>query len=90
MSGNPAEIWKIQGRGFIRKGYYADVILVKQTEPYSFRDRGINSKCGWSPYENILVDYEIIATFVNGHPVYTSKDGIKDGVGAAMPVNFKN
>lgn len=71
----PALLFGIKNRGFIRKGYKADLCLFKQQE-YTVSKENILYKCGWSPLENTTFKYSISHTFVNGHLVY--KEGVID------------
>lgn len=70
MAHNPATLFKIKNRGFIREGYYADLTLVDiNTEEKVTFDNTLY-KCHWSPLEGITLDSEIKKTFVNGNLVY--------------------
>lgn len=70
MSHNPAKIFKIEKRGFIRKGYYADLVLIDISSPWTVTKDNILYKCGWSPFEGTTFYSKITHTFVNGHLVY--------------------
>jgi dihydroorotase len=70
MCHNPAKIFKIEKRGFIRKGYYADLAIVNPTAPWSVKKENILAKCGWSPFEGFNFKSRITHTFVNGELVY--------------------
>ncbi|MDL2213156.1 dihydroorotase [Bacteroides sp. OttesenSCG-928-D19] len=72
----PADIYQIQGRGYIREGYQADLVLVSPNE-WVLHANDIKSKCGWSPLEGKRFTWKVDKTFVNGHPVY-SNDTIDD------------
>jgi dihydroorotase len=69
MSHAVATCFQIKERGFIREGYFADLVLVKET-PYTITKDNILYKCGWSPLEGTQFPYSIQSTFVNGHLVY--------------------
>ncbi|SDW16120.1 dihydroorotase [Lutibacter oricola] len=80
MSHNPAKIFKIEKRGFIKKGYYADLVLVDNASPWTVKKENILYKCGWSPFEGTTFYSKIIYTFVNGIAVYANgkfKDDVK-------------
>ncbi len=66
MSHNPAWLYGISRRGFLRKGYYADIVIVKKTEKYVVTDNDVVSLCGWTPYAGIELHHKVIKTFVNG------------------------
>lgn len=70
MAHNPAILYKVSGRGFIREGYQADLVLVKPDAPHIVDARSIMSKCGWSPFEGHTFRWDITHTWVNGHAVY--------------------
>lgn len=67
----PADIYQIQGRGYIRKGYQADLVLVQKKE-WKLETADIRSKCGWSPLEGTTFNWQVSKTFVNGHLVYSN------------------
>ena len=76
MAHNPAILYKVKGRGFIREGYQADLVLVKPDQPHTVDTAEIVSKCGWSPFEGHIFRWDITHTWVNGHAVYA--DGVFD------------
>jgi dihydroorotase len=67
---NPAIIFKIEKRGFIKKGFYADLVLVDISSPWTVKKDNILYKCGWSPFEGTTFYSKITHTFVNGHLMY--------------------
>ncbi|WP_298391816.1 dihydroorotase [Flavobacterium sp.] len=70
MAHNPAKIFKIENRGFIKEGYYADLAIVNPAKPWSVNKDNILYKCGWSPFEGTNFKSRITHTFVNGQLVY--------------------
>jgi dihydroorotase len=70
MSHHVAEIYRIKERGYIREGYYADLVLVDLNNEWVVTPENILYKCGWSPFENQSFNSKIIKTFVNGNLVY--------------------
>lgn len=72
MCHNPAKIFKIEKRGFIKEGYYADLVIVNPSLPWSVNSDNILYKCGWSPFENMAFKSRITHTFVNGEMVYNN------------------
>jgi dihydroorotase len=70
MSHNVATCFNIKERGFIREGYYADLVLVDMNKQMTITKENILYKCGWSPLEGFIMPASIEKTFVNGHPVY--------------------
>jgi len=73
MCHNPAKIFKIEKRGFIKKGYYADLVLVDISSPWTVTKNNILYKCGWSPFEGTTFYSKITHTFVNGHLAYHNR-----------------
>ena len=78
MSHNPASIFGIRERGFIREGYKADLVLVRPGVEYMIKREDLLYKCGWSPYEGQTLHTRVEMTFVNGHLTYSHSDGISN------------
>ena len=72
MAHNPAKIFKIEKRGFIKVGFYADLVIVNKGLPWSVKKENILAKCGWSPFEGFTFKSRITHTFVNGQLVYSN------------------
>ena len=70
MCHNPAILFNIKGRGFIREGYKADLTLVDPDQPWTVSGDNILYKCGWSPFEGTTFRSKVIMTIVNGNVVY--------------------
>ncbi|TXI67136.1 MAG: dihydroorotase [Flavobacterium sp.] len=70
MCHNPAKIFKIEKRGFIREGFYADLAIVNAHLPWNVKKENILYKCGWSPFEGYNFKSRVTHTFVNGKLVY--------------------
>jgi len=70
MCHNPAICFKVENRGFIREGYFADLVLVNLDKPWKVTKENILYKCGWSPFEGETFNAQITHTFVNGHIAY--------------------
>ncbi|NND77244.1 MAG: dihydroorotase [Flavobacteriales bacterium] len=71
MCHRPAELFQIKERGFIREGYFADLVLVEEAVWKVSKDN-ILYKCGWSPFEEHNFEHRVSHTFVNGHLVYNN------------------
>jgi dihydroorotase len=71
-SHNVAEIYRMVDRGYIREGYFADLVLVDLNNPWEVNSENILYKCGWSPFENQTFKSKISKTFVNGNLVYNA------------------
>jgi dihydroorotase len=76
MCHNPADLFQISNRGFIREGYYADLVLIDLEKPWTVNKKNILYKCNWSPFEGVEFNSSISKTFVNGKLVYD--EGIFD------------
>jgi dihydroorotase len=70
MCHNPAKMYRMEGRGFIREGYYADLVLVDLNSDWTVHKDNLLYKCGWSPLEGTTFQTAITHTFVNGHLVF--------------------
>lgn len=73
MAHNPAEIFSIKDRGFIREGYFADFVLIDTTKKTEVTKSSLLYKCKWSPLEGEVFDNKVVCTFVNGEIAY--RDG---------------
>lgn len=70
MCHNPATLYSIERRGFIRKGYFADLTIIDLNVSWTVDKNNILSKCGWSPLEGTTFQTKVTHTFVNGNLVY--------------------
>ena len=70
MCHNPATLYRIERRGFIREGYHADLALVDMNATKLITNGTELSKCGWTPYDGLTVHSKVTHTFVNGHLVF--------------------
>ena len=86
MSHNPAKLFDIDRRGFVREGYYADLVLVDMNAPYTVSKHNILYKCGWSPLEGQTFRSQVTHTIINGSLVY--EQGRFSNQKVAMPVTF--
>jgi dihydroorotase len=75
MAHAPARLFNILDRGFIREGYWADLVLVDPESPWAVRPDNILYKCKWSPFMDQVFHSKIICTFVNGIKVYENSTG---------------
>lgn len=71
-SHNPAKLFDVEKRGFIKEGYFADLVLVNLNSPWTVNQSNIFYKCGWSPFFGNTFKSRITHTFVNGHLVYNN------------------
>ena len=70
MSHHVAEIYRIKDRGYVREGYYADLVLLDLDDTWKVTPENTVYKCQWSPFENQYFKSKIVKTFVNGNIVY--------------------
>ena len=70
MCHNPAKLFQIKKRGFIREGFYADLVVLDLNDSWTVTKENIAYKCGWSPFEGNSFKSKITHTFVNGHLAY--------------------
>jgi len=84
---NTAELFQVENRGFIREGYWADLVLVDLDRPYTVSKDNILSKCGWSPFEGHTFSSTIVHTLVSGNVAYTDGKIIEVGTGHRLLFN---
>jgi len=72
MCHNPAILFQIEKRGFIKEGYFADLVIINTNNPWTVKKENIVYKCGWSPFESTTFKSRITHTFVNGTLVYNN------------------
>ena len=70
MSHHPAQLFKIEKRGFIKEGYFADLAIIDPNKTWEVKKENILYKCGWSPLEGQVFSHQVVSTFVNGHLAY--------------------
>ena len=73
MCHNPARLFGVHRRGFLRPGYKADIVIVRPGTPWTVTTGVIESKCGWSPLEGHTFNWRVERTLCNGHTVYDGK-----------------
>nr|WP_299338594.1 dihydroorotase [Allomuricauda sp.] len=67
MCHNPAKLFDVDRRGYIREGYYADLVQINRNSSSTVEKSNILYKCGWSPFEGVTFDSQVVRTFINGH-----------------------
>lgn len=87
MCHNPAVLYQIDRRGFIREGYYADLALVDLNHQGMITNEAEFSKCGWTPYNGLEVHAQVTHTFVNGNLVYENGTFHEDHKGERLLFN---
>lgn len=87
MAHNPARLFQISRRGFLRKGYHADIAVVRPHVPWTVTKEVIQSKCKWSPMEGHEYQWRVEQTFCNGRLVYDK--GIFDETSRGQALSFR-
>ncbi|SFE18878.1 dihydroorotase [Thermophagus xiamenensis] len=82
----PARLFQIEKRGFIKEGYYADLVLVTPNQKNTIHDESVHYKCQWSPFSGTTFSHRVTHTIVNGHIAY--EDGRINPTRYAMPLVF--
>ena len=88
MCNNPANIFNVKKRGYIKEGYFADLVILDPNKKQTISSDNILYKCGWSPFEGQTFNSTITHTFVNGHLAYNN--GNLDDSKLGMKINFNN
>lgn len=70
MCHQPASLFEIRDRGYLRKGYKADIVIVSPNNSWTLTPDCIQSKCGWSPLEGHTFNWKVVHTFCNGHHLF--------------------
>ena len=87
MSHSPAELFRIKDRGYIREGYFADLVVV-ENNAFTVTKDNILYQCGWSPFEGHTFPYRISKTFVNGNLVYNNGKLIEHSLGERLMFEY--
>lgn len=88
MCHNPANLFEVEKRGYIREGYFADLVLVDPKKPWTVTKENIASKCGWSPLEGHTFAHSVVSTFINGTEVVKDGKVVENLPKAARPLTF--
>ncbi len=83
----PARLFRVKERGFVREGYFADLVLVDPAKPYPVTPQNMLYKCGWSPFEDETFSSTVAKTFVNGQLVWDGEN-VADNI-QGMPLAFE-
>ncbi|WP_372648161.1 dihydroorotase [Draconibacterium sp.] len=84
----PADLFRVNKRGYIREGYFADLVLVDPNKSWIVAPENILYKCGWAPFERTEFSNQVVSTFVNGLKVYDNNRIIHPNYGQAVTFNY--
>ena len=87
MCHQPARLFGVERRGFLRKGYRADLVIVRPHQPWVVTKEIIQSKCGWSPMEGHEYQWRVERTLCNGQTVYADGQIFPDVKGEEIRFN---
>ena len=90
MAHDVARCFRINERGFIREGYYADLVLVDLNKSYEVHKNNLLYKCGWSPFEGVNFKSSVTHTFVSGNLVYENGSILNGTNGMRMSFNARS
>ena len=85
----PAQCFNVQKRGYIREGYFADLVIVDPNTSLTVAKENVLYHCGWSPFEGFTFSHSIDTTFVNGTIVYTDNKVVEGNTGRRMTFDVK-
>ena len=86
MCHNPAKIFRIKDRGFLKEGFFADIAILDPLKEFTVKDKDVLSKCKWSPFDGYNFTGKVCATMVNGQFVYKNFEICEEN--AAKPAEF--
>ncbi|MDR1115857.1 MAG: dihydroorotase [Tannerella sp.] len=89
MSHHPADLYHIDKRGYIREGYYADIVLIDPDKPLIVSKENVLYKCKWSPFEGYTFRCSVWKTFVNGFEIFSDGQVSDDATGMEIVYNLK-
>lgn len=84
MSHSPAVLFQIENRGFIREGYFADLVLVDMNKPWTVGKENILAHCGWSPFEGQTFTSSVDKTWISGNLAYSDGKIVEGGSGMRL------
>ena len=87
MCHDPARLFKIENRGFIKKGYKADIVLVDMDSPVEVNKSNVLYKCGWSSMEGFTFRSKVVTTFVNGNIAFNKGSIVEEIRGERLTFN---
>ena len=85
----PADLFRIDRRGYIREGYYADLVMVDPDLSWEVKPENILYKCGWSPFEGYEFTHKVVSTFINGRAVFTNGEINSAFIGSRLHFDYR-
>ncbi len=83
----PADLFRIDRRGYIREGYFADLVLIDPNQSWIVSPKNILYKCGWSPFEGVEFSHKIVSTFMNGNLAFSGEKVLGSVLGKRILLN---
>ncbi len=90
MCHQPACLFSVQKRGFLRKGYRADITIVRPDSRWTVTQDVIESKCGWSPMEGHEYRWQVVRTLCNGRTVYANGSVVPGTLGEEIAFHHED
>jgi len=84
MAHAPADLFRVNQRGYLREGYFADLVIVDPNKKTTVTKENILYKCGWSPFEGFTFSHSIDSTYVNGNKVFEGGKIIEGTTGSRL------
>ena len=84
----PADLFRVDRRGYIREGYYADLVLVDPNKSWVVSPENILYKCGWSPFEGQEFSHKVVGVFINGRKAHADDVPVIEGTGSRLSFNI--
>jgi dihydroorotase len=89
MAHAPATLFAIENRGYLREGYFADLVIVDPNKSLKVDKSNLLYKCGWSPFEGTTFSHSVNSTFINGHLAYSDGKLFDSKLGQRLLFNRK-
>ena len=80
----PADIFAIKDRGYLREGYFADLVLVDLNSPWTVEPGNIAYRCGWSPFEGTTFNAQVESVWINGERMVSNGKLVSDAPGQKL------
>lgn len=84
----PADLFHVRDRGYLREGYYADLVLVDDQTSYVVDNEPVLAKCGWTPFAGMTFTSRILGTWVNGRQLWSNDEGLMETDACGQPLEY--